>query len=136
VMLGHKLAGVEVVREYGASLPKVPAYAAELNQVWTNLIDNAADAMGGTGRLVLRTSRDDEHLIVQVRDDGSGIPAEAQPRVFEPFFTTKAPGEGSGLGLDNARRIVQRRHRGNLSYTTGPEGTTFEVRLPLVQELR
>jgi signal transduction histidine kinase len=136
VMLGHKLAGVQVVREYEQELPKVPAYAAELNQVWTNLIDNAADAMGGTGRLVLRTSRDNEHLVVAVDDDGSGIPDDAQPRIFEPFFTTKAPGEGSGLGLDNARRIVEGRHHGKLSYTTGPGGTTFEVRLPLVQRLR
>lgn len=135
VMLGHKLQGVEVVREYDLSLPRVPAYAAELNQVWTNLIHNAADAMGGRGRLMLRTSQGDGQLVVQVADDGPGIPAAVQSRVFEAFYTTKAPGQGSGLGLDNAKRIVERRHRGQLAFTTGPEGTTFEVRLPLVQDL-
>ncbi len=135
VMLGHKLAAVEVVRAYDTTLPKVPAYAAELNQVWTNLIDNAADAMSGTGRLTLSTARDGEHLVVAVLDDGPGIPAELQPRVFDTFFTTKAPGQGSGLGLDNARRIVERRHRGQLTVSTRPGGTTFEVRLPLTQQL-
>ena len=135
VMLGHKLAGVEVVREYDPALPRVPVHGAELNQVWTNLIDNAADAMAGSGTLVLRTSRDGEDLLVQVRDDGPGVPPEAQARVFEAFFTTKGPGAGSGLGLDGARRIVVERHRGRLSFTTGDSGTTFEVRLPLVQEL-
>jgi signal transduction histidine kinase len=130
VMLGHKLAGVEVVREYDAALPRVPAYGAELNQVWTNLIDNAADAMGGTGRLVLRTSHDgDDAVVVEVQDAGPGIPPEAQPHVFRAFFTTKAPGQGSGLGLDGAKRIVEQRHGGELTFTTGPGGTTFRVRL-------
>jgi signal transduction histidine kinase len=133
VMLGHKLAGVEVVREYDADLPRVPAYGAELNQVWTNLIDNAADAMGGSGRLVLRTCRDgDDAVGVDVEDAGPGIPEEVQPHVFRAFFTTKAPGDGSGLGLDGAKRIVEQRHGGSLSFTTGPGGTTFRVRLPLV----
>lgn len=133
VMLGHKLAGVEVVRDYDTSLPRVPAYGAELNQVWTNLIDNAADAMEGTGRLVLRTSRDGEDaVVVEVQDAGPGIPQEVQPHVLEAFFTTKAPGRGTGLGLDGARRIVEQRHRGALSFTTGPDGTTFRVRLPVV----
>lgn len=136
VMLGHKLQGVQVVREYDRSLPRIPAYAAELNQVWTNLIDNAADAMAGSGRLVLRTSRDGEHLLVEVQDDGPGVPEEVRPRVYEAFFTTKGPGEGSGLGLDNAKRIVERRHGGRISFTTGPDGTCFEVRLPLVAPLR
>jgi signal transduction histidine kinase len=132
VMLGHKLAGVEVVREYDASLPRVPAYGAELNQVWTNLIDNAADATGGTGRLVLRTARDgDDAVVVEVQDAGPGIPEEAQPHVFRAFFTTKPPGQGSGLGLDGAKRIVEQRHGGRLSFTTGPGGTTFRVRLLL-----
>jgi signal transduction histidine kinase len=135
VMLGHKLQGVQVVREYDRTLPKVPAYAAELNQVWTNLIDNAADAMGGHGRLLLRTRREGESVVVDICDDGPGVPDAVQPQVYNAFFTTKAPGEGSGLGLDSARRIVEKRHRGRLSFTTGSDGTTFEVRLPLVQQL-
>jgi signal transduction histidine kinase len=135
VMLGSKLQGVQVVREYDRSLPAVPAYAAELNQVWTNLIDNAADAMGGHGRLLLRTRRDGDHVCVEVGDDGRGISEAVRSQVFTAFFTTKAPGEGSGLGLDNARRIVERRHRGRLSFTTGPQGTTFEVQLPLISTL-
>jgi signal transduction histidine kinase len=116
----------------------VPAYGAELNQVWTNLIDNAADAMGGVGVLTLRTSLDDTGpdgpaVLVEVADDGAGIPEEVRSRVFDAFFTTKPPGAGSGLGLDNARRIVVQRHGGTLDFTTGPSGTTFRVRLPLVR---
>jgi signal transduction histidine kinase len=135
MMLGHKLQGVEVVREYDRTLPRVPAHPAELNQVWTNLIDNAAYAMGGRGRLVLRTSRDGDDLVVEVGDNGPGIPEAVQPRVFEAFFTTKPAGQGSGLGLDNSARIVRKGHRGTLTFTTGPEGTVFAVRLPLVQDL-
>ena len=135
VMLGHKLQGVAVVKEYDRSLPRVPVHPAELNQVWTNLIDNAADAMGGRGRLVLRTRRDGEQLVVEVADDGPGIPEAVQPRVFEAFFTTKPVGQGSGLGLDNAARIVRKRHHGTLTFTTGPEGTAFRVGLPLEQRL-
>ncbi len=131
VMLGHKLQGVQVVREYDRTLPRIPAYAAELNQVWTNLIDNAADAMGGSGRLLLRTGLDGDRLLVEVVDDGPGMPEDVQPRVFEAFFTTKGPGAGSGLGLENALRIVERRHSGRLSFTTGAGGTCFAVRLPL-----
>jgi signal transduction histidine kinase len=131
VMLGHKLAGVRVERAYDPELPAVPAYASELNQVWTNLIDNAVDAMSGHGVLRLRTARDGDHAVVQVSDEGPGIPEAVRDRVFEPFVTTKPAGKGSGLGLDNARRIVERRHGGTLSFTTGPQGTTFTVRLPL-----
>jgi signal transduction histidine kinase len=130
VMLGRMLGGVEVRREYDEDVPRVPGYAAELNQVWTNLIDNALDAMGGSGVLTLRVRSVDGAVLVEVTDDGPGIPESVRADVFEPFVTTKAPGEGSGLGLDNARRIVERRHGGTLSYTTGPEGTTFCVRLP------
>lgn len=135
VMLGHKLAGVEVVRDYDRTLPKVPVRPAELNQVWTNLIDNATDAMGGHGRLVLRTSRSGDDAVVEVSDDGPGVPAELQERVFEAFFTTKPPGEGSGLGLDNAHRIVVKRHHGTISLASEPGATTFAVRLPLRQGL-
>ncbi|MGY1843763.1 sensor histidine kinase [Modestobacter sp. SYSU DS0875] len=130
VMLARKLTGIEVHREYAADLPVVPGYPAELNQVWTNLIDNAADAMNGSGVLTLRTRADDASVFVEIGDDGPGIPAELQPRLFEPFVTSKPAGQGSGLGLENAKRIVERRHGGSLTYTTGPAGTTFCVRLP------
>ena len=131
VMLGHKLSGVTVERDYDRTLPQVPAYAAELNQVWTNLIDNAVDAMDGRGVLRLRTSRDGDFAAVEVTDDGSGVPDTVRDRIFDPFVTTKPAGKGSGLGLENAKRIVERRHGGTLSFTTGPDGTTFTVRLPL-----
>jgi signal transduction histidine kinase len=131
VMLGHKLAGVRVERDYDRELPPVPAYASELNQVWTNLIDNAVDAMHGQGTLRLRTARDGDHAVVEVSDEGPGISEEVRDRVFDAFVTTKSAGLGSGLGLDNAKRIVERRHSGTISFTTGPDGTTFTVRLPL-----
>jgi signal transduction histidine kinase len=119
-----------VRREYAPDLPKVPGYPAELNQVWTNLIDNAADAMAGSGVLTLRTRADDSAVYVEITDDGPGIPEAVQEQLFEPFVTTKPAGQGSGLGLENAHRIVRRRHGGELTYTTGPGGTTFCVRLP------
>jgi signal transduction histidine kinase len=131
VMLARKLSGIEVRRDYAAELPPVPGYPAELNQVWTNLIDNAADAMGDSGVLTLRTRADDDAVFVEITDDGPGVPEEVRATLFDAFVTTKATGEGSGLGLENARRIVERRHGGSLSYSTGPEGTTFCVRLPL-----
>jgi signal transduction histidine kinase len=131
VMLARKLNGIEVRREYAADLPLVPGYPAELNQVWTNLIDNAADAMAGAGVLTLRTRADADAVFVEIADDGPGVPEEVRDHLFEPFVTTKPTGEGSGLGLENARRIIERRHGGSLNYSTGPEGTTFCVRLPL-----
>ena len=133
VMLGHKLAGIEVRRDYDRALPTVPAYGAELNQVWTNLIDNAADAMGGAGTLLLRTSDEPGHVVVQVSDSGPGIADQVRERVFEAFFTTKAAGDGSGLGLDNARRIIEMRHHGTIGLETSPGGSTFTVRLPKAQ---
>ncbi|MEU2348038.1 ATP-binding protein [Modestobacter sp. NPDC049651] len=131
VMLARKLSGIEVRREYAAALPKVPGYPAELNQVWTNIIDNAADAMSpGGGTLTLRTRADDDAVFVEISDDGPGIPEELRANVFEPFVTSKPAGAGSGLGLENARRIIERRHGGSLSFTTGEHGTTFCARLP------
>ena len=132
VMLGHKLkAGVEVVRDYDRSLPVIPAYGSELNQVWTNLIDNAIDAMDGHGRLTVRTANDGDHVLVEIGDDGPGVPPEWQRRVFEPFFTTKAVGKGTGLGLDIAYRVVVQRHHGDIQVTSVPGDTRFRVRLPL-----
>jgi signal transduction histidine kinase len=134
-MLSYKLrkANVDVVREYDRTLPRVCAYGSELNQVWTNLIDNAIDAMKdkGQGTLTLRTGRHREEAIVEIIDDGPGIPEPVQTRIFEPFFTTKGVGEGSGLGLDIARRIVKTRHKGEIRFESKPGETSFEVRLPI-----
>ncbi len=134
VMLGAKIPpGVTVVREYDRSLPPVPAYAGELNQVWTNLIVNALDAMGPEGRLTLRTGSDGDCAMVEIGDTGPGIPDELRRRVFEPFFTTKPVGQGTGLGLDVSWRIVVKRHGGDLRVTSRPGDTRFSVLLPLTE---
>ena len=134
VMLTHKIGdGVRVVKEYDRSLPQVPAHPAELNQVWTNLIDNAVQAMGGAGTLTVRTSRDDDRLAVTIGDTGPGIPDELKKRVFEPFFTTKAVGEGTGLGLDISYRIVVNGHGGDIFVESRPGDTRFTVRLPFAE---
>jgi len=132
VMLARKIPpGVKVVKSYAEDLPPVPSYPAELNQVWTNLIDNAVQAMGETGTLTLTTHRDDEYATVKVSDTGPGIPDDIKDRIFEPFFTTKPIGHGTGLGLDIAWRIVVNKHRGYLKVMSEPGSTTFIVRLPL-----
>jgi signal transduction histidine kinase len=131
VMLGHKLrAGVRVVRDYDRSVPKIPAYGSELNQVWTNLIDNAADAMNGAGEITIRTANEGDRVLVEVRDNGPGIPAEIKSRVFEPFFTTKPVGKGTGLGLDTVYRTVEK-HRGEIMLHSTPGETRFMIRLPV-----
>ena len=130
-MLGAKLVGVTVAKEYDRSVPKIPGYPAELNQVWTNLIDNALDAMGGQGTLTVRTSSDGECLTVEIGDTGPGIPPEIQGRIFEQFFTTKPVGAGTGLGLDISWRIVVNKHHGDLTVISVPGDTRFRVRLPL-----
>jgi signal transduction histidine kinase len=137
-MLKHKLeTGIEVVRDYDRSLPELPAYAGELNQVWTNLVDNAADAMegmDGRGRLTVRTGRDGDRVLVEIGDNGPGIPDEAAAHLFEPFYTTKPVGQGTGLGLDICWRIVVQRHHGDLRFTSAPGDTRFQVLLPLSQD--
>ncbi len=129
-ILGHKLKGVTVEREYEEDLPTTWANAGELNQVWTNIIDNAIDAMEGHGKLKVKTSWDEDHVSVEITDDGPGIPREVKNRIFEPFFTTKGVGEGTGLGLDIVRRIVAG-HGGEIGADAKPGETTFEVRLPI-----
>ncbi len=133
VMLGHKMSqgGITVVKEYDPNLPQVPAHPGELNQVWTNLIDNAVQAMAGKGTLTLRTGRDGDRVFVDVCDTGPGVPEELRQKVFEPFFTTKPVGEGTGLGLDISYRIVVNRHGGDLSLESKPGDTRFRVRLPI-----
>ncbi|GAA1385443.1 ATP-binding protein [Pseudonocardia kongjuensis] len=131
VMLGGKFGdGVTLVKDFDRSLPPISVYAAELNQVWTNLIDNAVQAMDGHGTLTVRTGRDDDRLLVEIADTGPGVPEEIRSRIFEPFFTTKAVGEGTGLGLDISWRIVVRRHHGDLRVLSEPGNTRFQVLLP------
>lgn len=123
--------GVEVHRCYGRDLPQITAYGSELNQVWTNLIDNAIDAMDGKGVLELKTSRFENYFSVEIIDSGTGIPTEIKSRIFEPFYTTKTVGKGSGLGLDNVRRIVENRHKGVIYLESEPGKTSFKVCLPI-----
>jgi signal transduction histidine kinase len=131
VILRHKLKrGIMVLRDFQKDLPRLPARGGELNQVWTNLIDNAAYALEGKGRITLRTRREGAWAVVEVEDDGPGIPAEAQPKIFTLFFTTKPMGQGSGQGLNTSYHIV-RRHGGTLDFRSQPGRTVFTVRLPL-----
>jgi signal transduction histidine kinase len=130
-MLGHKLRDVEVTRDYDRSLPRIDAHGSQLNQVWTNLLDNAVDAMGGRGHIRIRTFVAGGDVVVEITDDGPGIPPDVQARVFDPFFTTKAPGQGTGLGLDTTYRIVVQDHRGTILLSSEPGATTFRIRLPV-----
>jgi signal transduction histidine kinase len=132
MMLGGKIGpDITVVRDYDPGLPDIPCFPSELNQVWTNLIDNAVSAMGSAGTLTIRTAREPENILVEIGDTGPGVPAEIQGRIFEPFFTTKAVGEGTGLGLDISWRIVVNAHHGDLQVVSVPGDTRFQVRLPL-----
>jgi signal transduction histidine kinase len=132
IMLSRKIGEIKVVKDYDRTLPEVPVYGAELNQVWTNLIDNAIQAMDGKGTLTVRTSRySDNSIQVEIADTGPGIPDDIVSRIFEPFFTTKPFGQGTGLGLDISWRIVVNKHHGALSVQSEPGNTVFRVRLPL-----
>ncbi|MGC8550248.1 MAG: sensor histidine kinase [Acidobacteriaceae bacterium] len=129
-MLQSRLGKVQVERRYAPDLPRISAYGSELNQVWTAILENALDATEGNGRIVLSVQQTGEVLVIEIWDDGPGIPAAIQNRIFEPFFTTKAPGEGLGLGLDTVQRIV-RRHRGSVTVQSEPGSTCFQIRLPI-----
>lgn len=137
VILDHKLRGrIALTREYDPDLPRIEAYGSELNQVWTGLLDNAIDALAGAdgaGRIRIRTAREPGRVLVEIVDDGPGIPPAIQGRIWEPFFTTKNVGQGTGLGLDIARRIVAGQHRGDIRVESVPGDTRFQVRLPLSQ---
>jgi signal transduction histidine kinase len=136
LILRHKLkSGISVRREYDADIPKIPAYGSELNQVWTNLLDNAADAIIDghvePGEITIRTRRDEPWVVVEIIDNGPGIPPEVQSRIFDPFFTTKPPGQGTGLGLDISYNIVVHKHRGDIKVDSEPGRTSFQVWLPI-----
>ncbi|HEX3910893.1 MAG TPA: ATP-binding protein [Solirubrobacteraceae bacterium] len=134
-VLGYKLKHTEIalVREYDRELPKLTIHGSELNQVWTNLLDNAIDALGERGTITIATHADGECAVVEISDDGPGVPEDVMPRIFDPFFTTKDVGLGTGLGLATARRIVVDRHDGSLTLDSRPGRTTFRVRLPFKQ---
>ena len=127
---------IEVVRHYDPTLGKVMVHGAELNQVWTNLLDNAIDAVGEAGTITITTRADGDCAEVDIADDGPGIPPDVMRRVFDPFFTTKDVGKGTGLGLDTARRIVVDRHHGSLTVDSSTTGTVFHVRIPVDAALR
>jgi signal transduction histidine kinase len=132
LMMSAKIGkGVQVVKDFDRSLPPIPAYPSELNQVWTNLIDNAVQAMDGSGTLTIRTARDGDCVLIEIGDTGPGVPPEIQKRIFEPFFTTKPVGQGTGLGLDISWRIVVNKHHGDLRVESVPGDTRFQVRLPI-----
>ena len=132
VIMQHKLKqGVTVKREYSPDLPHIEAYASELNQVWTNIIDNAVDAMNGRGEITLRTYAEDNYVVVEIVDNGPGIPETIQQRIYEPFFTTKPPGQGTGLGLHISHDIIANRHRGQLLVKSKPGETVFKAVLPV-----
>jgi len=132
VILRHKLEpSIGVRREYALDLPKIQAHGSELNQVWTNIIDNAADAMNGQGQIIIRTRREEEWVVVEIEDNGPGIPPEIEPRLFDPFFTAKPPGKGTGLGLDISYNIIVFRHRGDIKVSSRPGKTCFQVWLPV-----
>jgi len=132
-MLGHKLKGVTLIRAFDRSLPRIAAYGSELNQVWTNLIDNAIDAVKGEGRICVGTCLEDNQVVVEIVDNGSGIPPEVQSRMFEPFFTTKGVGSGTGLGLMISNRIIADHHGGEIEFESKPGETRFRVRLPVTR---
>ena len=132
-MLGHKLKNVTLVRAFDRTLPRIMAHGSELNQVWTNLIDNAIHAVNGTGKICVGTSLDHDQILVEIVDNGPGIPKDVQSHLFEPFFTTKSVGTGTGLGLVISNRIVGDRHGGEIEFESQPGETRFKVRLPVIR---
>ena len=132
VMLSSELReGVDVELDYAEDLPRIQAYGSELNQVWTNLIENAISAMDGHGALELKAHQEDDWIVVEVADSGPGIPLGDQEKIFDPFYTTKAPGQGTGLGLSVSHGIVVEKHRGHISVDSKPGATSFTVKLPI-----
>ena len=130
-MLGHKLKNVTLVRSFDRSLPRILAYGSELNQVWTNLIDNAIHAVNGTGKICVGTCREDDQLLIEIVDNAPGIPPTVQAHMFEPLFTTKQVGAGTGLGLVISNRIIADRHGGEIEFESKPGETRFKIRLPI-----
>ena len=134
-VVSRRIAEIKITREYSSDLPDLWMYASELNQVWTNLLENAADALNGRGDIMIRASINDAGIVVEIEDDGPGIPEDIQSRVFDAFFTTKEPGSGTGLGLDISYNIVAHKHHGDITMRSEPGSTVFTVTLPLDNKL-
>jgi signal transduction histidine kinase len=135
VMLRSQLKkGISVQRDYDQNLPLIDAYGNELNQVWTNIIDNAITAMNGKGIIKIKTFRDDDRVVVQISDTGHGIPGDVKAKIFDPFYTTKPPGEGTGLGLNISQNIIVEEHHGEINVVSKPGETCFEIKLPIKSE--
>jgi signal transduction histidine kinase len=136
VMLSSKLReGIKVDLDFAENLPQIQGFGSELNQVWTNLIDNAIGAMNSMGALELKAYQDEDWIVVEVADNGPGIPADVQEKIFDPFFTTKAPGEGTGLGLNISHGIIVEKHGGQISVNSKPGATRFTIKLPIENQL-
>jgi len=132
VILRSKLStGIKVSLEYAEDMPRIEAYGSELNQVWTNILDNAISAMEGTGKIVIRTYKQDAWIVIEIEDNGPGIPPDIQPKIYDPFFTTKAPGDGTGLGLNISYNIIVEKHKGTIDVNSKPGRTCFEIKLPV-----
>ena len=132
VMLRSRLKnGISVEREYSENLPHIQAYGSELNQVWTNIIDNAIDAMSGNGRITIKTYKENQHLVVELKNSGPGIPEDIQSKIFDPFFTTKSVGKGTGLGLNISHNIIVQKHKGEIKVKSRPGETYFQIKLPI-----
>ncbi len=134
VILAHRLKDVTIRREFDRSIPPVMVHGSGLNQVWTNILDNAADALGEQGTIIIRTRQSGDRAVIEITDDGPGIPPEDRSRIFEPFFTTKEQGHGTGLGLDIAWRIITDEHKGTIEVESDPGATTFRVTIPITHE--
>ena len=123
--------GISVECKYSENLPRIQAYGSELNQVWTNIIDNAIDAMNGKGRITIKTYKENQHLVVELKDSGPGIPGDIQSKIFDPFFTTKSVGKGTGLGLNISHNIIVQKHKGEIKVKSKPGETCFQIKLPV-----
>ncbi|MEJ2194678.1 MAG: ATP-binding protein, partial [Ignavibacteriaceae bacterium] len=123
--------GISVEREYSENLPRIQAYGSELNQVWTNIIDNAIDAMNGNGRITIKTYKENQQLVVELKDSGPGIPEDVQSKIFDPFFTTKSIGKGTGMGLNISHNIIVQKHKGEIKVKSKPGETCFQIKLPI-----
>ena len=132
-ILNHRIKNerIEIIREYAPDLPHIIGYGSELNQVWTNLISNAIDAINGQGQIWLKTYKSNDRIVVEISDNGPGIPPNIQSRIFDPFFTTKDVGKGTGLGLSITYRIITEMHKGDINFTSKPGNTMFKVSLPI-----